>query len=1060
MTLVLKSVLQQMTACRLIACKLAFPILIAIGLLAGSPLPSQAQGAQPKALRVIMDDNYPPYVMRTVEGQIEGLLIDEWRLWGEKTGIPVEIIATDWEKAQQSMQAGDADVIDTIFRTPSRESLYDFGRAYEDLPVGIFHHININGIHNPASLSGFQIGVKAQDACIEELARAGITTVKTYPNYESVIEAALAGKVRIFCMDESPANYLLQRLDADGNFRQAFTLNTGQFHRAVSKGNVATLAQVELGFAAISGSEYKKIRQKWVGEPIPYAVSRPLRYVFFISIFLVFLLAAFIFLLQRMVKTRTAQLTVTQAHLQATLNALPDLLFEFDGQGRYLDYHSPRNHLLAAPPEHFLGKAVTDVLPRDIAQLALDAIQEAEADGFSSVKEYALNLSQGETWFALSMAKKTIAGKAPRYIALARDITAQKISEQKLLRMMQLYAALSQCNQAIVRCQNEEELFPVICRDAIRYGGFKMAWIGRVDKQHERIIPVASDGDGHEYLDGIEISTRADDPRGQGPTGKAARENVPYWCHDFQADPLTAPWHERGRRFGWRTSASLPLTCNSEVVGTFNLYGGTSHVLDDTVQDLLQEMAMDISFALQRFANEKSRLEAAALIEQLANYDPLTRLPNRVLLRDRVQQAIAAASRTDASLAVIFLDLDHFKNINDSLGHSIGDDLLRGVSERLLAEIREQDTVARWGGDEFIFLLTDCTAEGATRVAEKLLTAFSAPFQTKNHELNTTPSIGIAMYPTDGKDFDSLAKAADTAMYRAKQEGRNTFRFFTAAMQSRSQRFLLLENALRTALKKEEFFLHFQPQFNLDDGRLIGAEALVRWHHPTLGLISPGEFIIIAELSGQILQLGAWVMREAIRQAKAWHDQGLPTISMAVNLSAVQFRQSNLVEQVGNLLSEVGLEARYLELELTESLAMEDPLAAIKVIDALHATGITLSIDDFGTGYSSLSYLKRFRISKLKIDQSFVRDIASDPNDRAIVDAIITMAHSLGFTTIAEGVETAEQLAFLHQHGCHEVQGYYFSPPLSAEEFAQFFRSHLATGLPTCLAPAALHSPN
>ncbi len=1038
MTLVLESVLQQMTAYRLIACKRVFSILIAIGLLVGSPLPSQAQGAQPKALRVIMDDNYPPYVMRTVEGQIEGLLIDEWRLWEEKTGIPVEIIATDWEKAQQSMQAGNADVIDTIFRTPARESLYDFGRAYEDLPVGIFHHININGIHNPASLSGFQIGVKAQDACIEELARAGITTVKTYPNYESVIEAALAGQVRIFCMDESPANYLLQRLDADGNFRQAFTLNTGQFHRAVSKGNVATLAQVERGFAAISGSEYKKIRQKWVGEPIPYAVSRPLRYVFFISIFLVFLLAVFIFLLQRMVKTRTAQLTVTQAHLQATLNALPDLLFEFDGQGHYLDYHSPHNHLLAAPPEHFLGKAVTDVLPRDIAQLALDAIQEAEADGFSSIKEYALNLPQGETWFALSMAKKIVAGKAPRYIALARDITAQKISEQKLLRMMQLYAALSQCNQAIVRCRSEEELFPIICRDAVSFGGFKMAWIGRVDAAQERVVPVASYGDGENYLQGIEISTRADDPRGQGPTGRAVRENRPYWCHDFQNDPLTAPWHERSKKFGWHISASLPLTCNGEVVGTFSLYGGTVHPLDKEAQNLLIEMAMDISFALQSFAHEKSRQESAAMIERLANYDPLTGLPNRVLLRDRVQQAIASASRVGQSLALIFLDLDHFKTVNDSLGHSIGDDLLRDVAKRLLGEVREQDTVSRWGGDEFILLLSDCTAEGATRVAEKLLASFATPYQAGKHELNSTPSIGIALYPADGKDFESLAQAADAAMYRAKQEGRNTFRFFTPAMQARSQRFLELESALRGALKNGEFFLHYQPQFAIEDGCLTGAEALVRWRHPTLGLIAPGEFIVIAELSGQILQLGAWVMRQATRQAKAWQDEGLPPISIAVNLSAAQFRQTNLVQQATTILSETGLDARYLELELTESLAMEDPQAAIKTIDALQATGIAISIDDFGTGYSSLAYLKRFRISKLKIDQSFVRDIASDPNDRAIVDAIITMAHSLGFSTIAEGVETAEQLAFLRKHGCHEAQGYYFSKPLPADEFKAF----------------------
>jgi diguanylate cyclase (GGDEF)-like protein len=449
-------------------------------------------------------------------------------------------------------------------------------------------------------------------------------------------------------------------------------------------------------------------------------------------------------------------------------------------------------------------------------------------------------------------------------------------------------------------------------------------------------------------------------------------------------------------------------------------------------------MAMNISFALQSFADKKLQQESAAMIEHLANYDPLTGLPNRVLLRDRVQQAIASANRVGQALALIFLDLDHFKAINDSLGHSIGDDLLRGVAKRLLGEVREQDTVSRWGGDEFVLLLPDCTAEGATRVAEKLLASFAAPYQAEKHMLNSTPSIGIALYPADGKDFESLAKAADAAMYRAKHDGRNTFRFFTTAMQALSQRFLELESALRSALKNDEFFLHYQPQFAIEDGRLTGAEALVRWQHPTLGLISPGEFIIVAELSGQILQLGTWVMRQATRQAKAWQDEGLPPISMAVNLSAAQFRQTNLVQQTTKILSETGLDARYLELELTESLAMEDPHAAIKIVDALQATGIAIAIDDFGTGYSSLSYLKRFHISKLKIDQSFVRDIPSDPNDCAIVDAIITMAQSMGFSTIAEGVETAEQLAFLRQHGCHEVQGYYFSKPLPADEFKDF----------------------
>lgn len=275
-------------------------------------------------------------------------------------------------------------------------------------------------------------------------------------------------------------------------------------------------------------------------------------------------------------------------------------------------------------------------------------------------------------------------------------------------------------------------------------------------------------------------------------------------------------------------------------------------------------------------------------------------------------------------------------------------------------------------------------------------------------------------------------------MYRAKDEGRRAYRFFTPAMEVSSQRFLMLENGLRHALKNDEFFLHYQPQISLADQSVIGAEVLVRWQHPELGLVSPGEFIRIAELSGHILPLGNWIFHQVIRQAKVWQEEGLPDITLSVNLSAVQFRQNHLVQQITSMLTETGLPPSAIEIELTESLAMEDPLAAIDIIDALHAAGIALAIDDFGTGYSSLAYLKRFRISKLKIDQSFVRDIASDANDRAIVNAIITMAQSLGFKTIAEGVETAEQLAFLREHGCHEVQGYYFSKPLPAEAFKTF----------------------
>lgn len=345
------------------------------------------------------------------------------------------------------------------------------------------------------------------------------------------------------------------------------------------------------------------------------------------------------------------------------------------------------------------------------------------------------------------------------------------------------------------------------------------------------------------------------------------------------------------------------------------------------------------------------------------------------------------------------------------------------------------------GGDEFVLILPDTDADGAAHVSGKLLEAVSQPYQIESYELTVTLSIGIALYPEDGKNFDTLSKCADAAMYRAKHDGRNTYRFFTAEMQSHSARSLQMENALHRALERKQLLLHYQPQISLRDGGIIGVEALLRWRHPELGMIPPADFIPIAEESGQILPIGEWVLRTAVRQMKTWMDAGIIPMIVAVNLSAVQFRHPYFPELVARILDEESLAPGFLELELTESVAMGDAPAAIEVMDRLHAHGIHMSIDDFGTGYSSLSYLKRFRVYKLKIDQSFVRDIDKDPEDRAIVIAIISLANGLGLQTIAEGVETEEQLTFLREQGCNEVQGYYFSKPLPADEFEAFVRT-------------------
>jgi diguanylate cyclase (GGDEF)-like protein len=393
----------------------------------------------------------------------------------------------------------------------------------------------------------------------------------------------------------------------------------------------------------------------------------------------------------------------------------------------------------------------------------------------------------------------------------------------------------------------------------------------------------------------------------------------------------------------------------------------------------------------------------------------------------------------------LFLDLDRFKNINDSLGHSVGDLLLKEVARRLRACAREEDTVARIGGDEFLVVLKELKDVTDTAIAAtRLMNAVIGEYIIEGHSLNITCSLGISVFPEDGTDAETLIKNADAAMYSAKGSGRNSFRFFTAEIDAESVERLTLENSLQHALDKKELFLVYQPQMDIGTGKIIGLEALLRWQHPELGFVTPDKFIRIAENCGLIVPIGDWVLRTACAQARKWQEDGLPPVRVAVNVSAVQFRRQGFPEQIRKVLRETGLAPQYLELELTESLLIADAGVTLSVIQELKAMGLMLAIDDFGTGYSSFSYLKQFRVSRLKIDRSFIRDVAANPDDAAITTAIISMAKSLHLKVIAEGVENEEQMSFLRAHQCDEIQGYYFSKPLTVEHVADKLRGHSA----------------
>jgi diguanylate cyclase (GGDEF)-like protein/PAS domain S-box-containing protein len=454
----------------------------------------------------------------------------------------------------------------------------------------------------------------------------------------------------------------------------------------------------------------------------------------------------------------------------------------------------------------------------------------------------------------------------------------------------------------------------------------------------------------------------------------------------------------------------------------------------------IQDADGEVTGAVIVFNDVSVSKAMTAKMTYLAQHDFLTNLPNRVLLNDRIEQAIASAHRYGTQVSLLFLDLDNFKHINDSLGHASGDKLLQSVAKRLKACVRNTDTVSRQGGDEFIILLDDRqTGKHAELTAEKILEQLTMPHMVGKCQLYITTSIGISVYPHDGLDAETLLKSADTAMYHAKQKGRNNYQFFKNEMNTHAVQRLVIEADLRVALEKKQFMLHYQPKFNLATNKISGVECLLRWQHPEWGEVSPDKFISIAEDTGLIIPIGYWVLREACQQAKQWLDNHLPAVTIAINISAKEFLQKDFVNGVRKVLAETQLPAHHLELEITESVLMRDAESSTAILLQLKQMGIKLAVDDFGTGYSSLSYLQQFPIDMLKIDQSFVHHIASASDEGVIVSAIISMGNSLKLRVIAEGIENKVQLDFLKSRHCEEGQGYYFSPALSASEFATQF---------------------
>ncbi len=617
-------------------------------------------------------------------------------------------------------------------------------------------------------------------------------------------------------------------------------------------------------------------------------------------------------------------------------------------------------------------------------------------------------------------------------------------TEAQKERLTRMFAALSATNEAIMRAKSRAELFDLVCLAASNGAKFTSTTIALAKADSDQLEIVASAGPSADTTRNVRLSVDPERPEGRGMSGTAFRTRQPCISNDYLNDQRVSAFHAIVRSDGARSGAAFPLVAHDQAVGVMIYMSTEPGTFTTEFVELLQRLADNVSFAMENFDRADAKNQADERIEYLASHDSLTDLPNRETFNALLRGAIDVAERQDHHFALLFIDLDRFKVINDSLGHEAGDLLLLEVANRLRGALRASDVVARLGGDEFVVILDQCgEIDDVQRIATGLLAALAQPMELAGHECHTTASIGIAMYPANGSDAQTLTKNADMAMYLAKEDGKNGYRFFSKEVKTQSIERLSLESALRRALERGQFSLNYQPKVEMETGQITGVEALLRWTHPELGSISPAQFIPLAEETGLIVPIGRWVLNEACAQAMAWQRRGLLPLSMAVNLSPRQFADEHLLQDVDEALAASGMSPVLLQLEVTESMMMRNVGRALKVLDAIQSRGIRLAIDDFGTGYSSMSLMKHFPIDTIKIDRSFVRDLPQDSEDQAIAQAIISMGKALGMTVVAEGVENAEQEAFLRTHGCDEMQGFLISKPLPARQMAELLRPML-----------------
>jgi diguanylate cyclase (GGDEF)-like protein/PAS domain S-box-containing protein len=714
--------------------------------------------------------------------------------------------------------------------------------------------------------------------------------------------------------------------------------------------------------------------------------------------------------------------------LQALIDSLPDNLWVKDVESRFVISNKiTATRIGVAGPTDLIGKTDLELLPPELAEKFFADEQQIVQTGqpLMDMEEYAWGTQKwiSTTKVPLRDDRNEIIG----VMGISRDITERRQSDAlregqaKILEMIATSDPLDAVLDRLTRLV-ESQLTGI-------FGSVLL-----LDKDGARLRHGAAPSLPDSYtraIDGLQVGPKA------GSCGAAVYRREAVVVANVMSDPLWTDHWELAVAHGLRSCWSTPILSHHGVVlGTFAMYSTTVREPTESETRIVDAATRIAGIAIER-------KQAEDRIHFMANHDALTGLPNRALLSDRLAQAVVYAQRYDRWVTVVFVDLDNFKFVNDSLGHNAGDELLKIVAKRMVDCVRGTDTVVRLGGDEFVILLfgQPKNADMASTTLQKIRSAIAEPIQVDGHDLQVTCSIGLANYPNDGADPETLLANADAAMYRAKEIGRDNFQFYTPELNTKVHEKFTLQTELRNAILRSEFVLRYQPQVDLRTGRVFAVEALIRWQHPTLGMIPPIRFIPIAEDTGLIVPIGDWVLHEACRQNKAWQAAGVPPVTVCVNVSARQFKEKSLISRVVSALRDSGLEAQYLELELTESLVMQDVEQAVATMRELQSLGVQLSIDDFGTGYSSLAALKTFPVARLKIDKSFINDLPNDENDKAVASAVISLGQKLNLRVIAEGVETDDQVAFLRQNNCDEMQGYHFSKPVPAVDIEKMLRA-------------------